>query len=259
MDPNADVAKSADVRRASSSALLRLPIILSLILALIAGGILVGVVIAWFPIFLVPSELMAMFPPEPIARAREASIKQTAMLNATVALGILGVLMTVLLGAGEAAARRFADGTVARLVVGVVLGTAVACASAVVGQLLAQTLYTPEPSLSPIVLTFIVQACMLGLFGLGVGAALGFVAGGARTAGVVAMSGLIAGIVAAFVYPVASTFLTPSLQTEFVMPGGVLRGQKHTVGLVLYLGLLVVSLGLILPLASRGTSAKPAA
>jgi hypothetical protein len=72
------------------------------------------------------------------------------------------------------------------------------------------------------------------------------------------LSGLLAGIVAAFVFPVATTFLTPDLRTEVVMPGGVLRGQKHTLGLAMYLGLLVVALGLMLPLGSRATSRKRA-
>ena len=211
-----------------------------------------------FPVVDVPQKLTVMFPPPEIAVAHEASVRQKAMINAAVALGILGLLMSGLLGTAEAAARRFADGTVVRLIAGIVLATAVGCASGVVGQLLVQLLHTPDSAISPTVRTFIVQAGMLGLFGLGVGAALGFIAGGARTAGVVAVSGLLAGIVAAFVFPVATTFLTPDLRTEVVMPGGVLRGQKHTLGLAMYLGLLVVALGLMLPLGSRGTSRKRA-
>ncbi len=256
MDLHGDGALSANNQRTASSGLLRITTILSLILAILACGILAGVVIIGFPIFHVPAELTIQFPPEEIARVREASMRQTAMLNATVALGVLGFVMSLLFGMGEAAARRFADGTTVRLVPGIILATAMGCAGAVVGQLLVNLLHVPEGPLTPIVRTFIVQAGMFGLFGLGVGAALGFVAGGARTASVVAVSGLLAGIVAAFVFPVASTFVMPDLQTELVMPGGVLRGQKHTPGLLLYLGVLAVALGLILPLGSRGTKPK---
>jgi hypothetical protein len=256
MDLNGDGALSANDQRTPRSGLLRITTTLCLILAILACGILAGAVIIGFPIFHVPAELMVPFPPEEIAVAREASMRHVAMLNATVAMGVLGFLMSVLLGMGEAAARRFSEGTVVRLVVGIILATAVGCVSGVVGQFLVQLLHVPEGPLTPIVRTFLVQAGMFGLFGLGVGAALGFVAGGARTAGAVAVSGLLAGIVAAFVFPVTSAFVTPDLSTEVVMPGGVLRGQKHTLGLALYLGLLAVALGLILPFGSRGAKPK---
>ena len=95
MEPEVDAAESADLPQTPSSALSEpssagLALARSLILALAAGGIVACVVLAVFPLFTVPAELLAPFPPPEIAVAREASVLQCRMLNAIVALGSLG-------------------------------------------------------------------------------------------------------------------------------------------------------------------------
>ncbi|MCU0959960.1 MAG: hypothetical protein MUF48_07625 [Pirellulaceae bacterium] len=256
MESNTPVAVTADLQPGSSTSVLRLPTFVCVFLCLVAGGILIGLVNAMFPIVDVPAELLVRFPPPEIAVAREASIKQTNMVNAMAALGILGLLMSGFLGLGEAAARGFGGGTMRRLVPGMVLATGVGCLSGIVGQLLVQQLHSPDGDMAPVIMTFLVQAGMLGLFGIGLGAALGFVAQGVSGVGTVMVSGLLAGLLAAFFFPVVSTFAAPDLHTEVVMPGGVLRGQRHIVGLVLYIGLIVIAWGLIIPLGNRRRGAK---
>ncbi len=256
MEPEVDAAESADLPQTPSSALSEpssagLALARSLILALAAGGIVACVVLAVFPLFTVPAELLAPFPPPEIAVAREASVLQCRMLNAIVALGSLGFFMSLLMGTGEAAVRRFSGGTIGRLVAGVVLATIVAGLSGALGQFLTQQLATVK-SLVPIARSSLTQACMLGLFGAGVAAAVGLVVGGGRTARLNIVSGLMAGILVSFLFPVVCALALPNLQTEVAIPGSGTVGvdHKNAMGLVLYIGLIVVMLGALIPLGN---------
>jgi hypothetical protein len=230
---------------------LRLHPLLFLMVAIAAGAAFVGVCQTAFPIFHFPEELLVYEPPPEIVAAQRVASSRVHVLNATVALGILGLLMAALLGAGEAAARRFERRALIGLVVGTVLGTAVGCLSGLLGQALMEQLRFVR-ALAPITQTTLAQICTLGMFGLGVGAAVGAARGSRRRLLTFVGAGAVSGVLAGLLFPVACAFVLYGVETEGVtIPGGVLGGRSETWGLVLWMGLLVAAVGLIVPLVTR--------
>lgn len=262
MQPEIDAAEFVGQSQSSSSAASQptsvgIAMVRTLILALVAGGIVAAIVMVAFPIFEVPAELMASYlppaiPPPEIAMAHKASVLQCRMLNAIMFLGSLGFFTSLLLGAGEVAIRRFSGVTIVRLVVGVVFATLVAVLGAALGQFLTQQLLVATFSV-PMTRTFLAQACMLVLYGAGIAAALGLVAGGVRAAGANVVAGVMAGIVVAFLFPVLCSFVLPHLDTEVAIPGlgAVGPAEKHILGLALYIGVIALVLAVLIPLGNR--------
>ncbi len=256
MDPEVDAAEIVDPSPTSSSAKSQpssagLALVRSLILALAAGTLAAAVALTVLPLFDVPAELRVPFPPPEIAVAREASTLQCRLLNAVVFMGSLGFFMSLLMGVGEAAVRRFSGGVVGRLVAGVVLATIVAGLSGALGQFLTQQLFVAKFSV-PVTRTVLAQACMLGLFGIGVAAAVGLVVGGVRGAGTNVVSGLMAGILVAFLFPLICSLMLPNVHTEVAIPGAgsVREAEAHLVALAFYLLMITVTLGVLIPLGS---------
>jgi len=263
MAPTASADESVDAAptppQTNGGTELRLHPLLFLVVAIVAGAAFLGVCKTAFPIFQFPEELLVYEPPPEIVAAQRAASSRTHVLNAAVALGILGLLMAALLGAGEAAARRFDRGALIGLAVGTVLGTAVGCASGLLGQALMEQLRLVR-SLVPITQTTIAQICTLGMLGLGVGAAVGAARGSRHRLPAFAGAGAVSGVLAGLLFPVACAFVLYGVETEGVtIPGGVLGGRSETWGLALWTGLLVAAVGLIIPLVTRDkTSAAPA-
>lgn len=257
METTADADDGADAARTPSETTSResqpgLPPVLFLVVAIAAGAAFFGVCKAALPIFRVPQELLVPMPPPEIAVAREAALSKARVLNATVALGVFALLTGGLLAAGEAAVRRFDGGALMRLGVGAVLGTALGCLSGLLGQFLMEQLQFVE-SLVPITRTTIVQACTLGMLGLGVGTAVGLGAGGRRRAFTCVGAGVLSGILAGVLFPVACAFLMHRAKMEGVaVPGGVIGGRIESWALALWVGFFVVAAGLFIPLVTRG-------
>jgi hypothetical protein len=255
MDTNAD--QSADAAQtppeaAGTGAGPRLHPVLFLVVAIVAGAAFFGISREIFPIFHVPGELLAPFPPPEIAVAREAAMSKARMLNASVALGIFGLLLGGLLGASEAAARRFGPGAWTRLVWGVLLGTGLGCLSGLLGQFLMEQLRYAH-SLVPIARTTLAQMCALGTLGLGVGMAAGLGAGGRRRLLSYAGAGAFSGILAGLLFPVVCAFLMHRIKVEgIIIPGGVLGGRIEPSGLALWIGCLAAAVGLLVPWVTRG-------
>ncbi len=257
MAPTANSDESADAARTPpqttiGGAELRLHPLLFLVVAITAGAAFLGVCRPVLPIFYVPEELLVYEPPPEIVLAQKAASSRADLLNATVALGIFGLLMASLLGAGEAAARRFERRALIGLAVGTVLGTAVGCMSGLLGQALMEQLRLMR-SLTPITQTTLAQICTLGMLGLGVGTAAGAARGSRRQLLTFAGAGAASGVLAGLLFPVACALVLYGVETEGVtIPGGVLRGRSETWGLVLWTGLLVAAVGLIIPPVTRG-------
>jgi len=257
-DESADAARTPP-RTTSGGTELRLHPLLFLVVAIAAAAAFLGVCKTVFPIFHVPAELLVYEPPPEIVAAQKAASSRAHVLNAAVALGILGLLMGGLLGAGEAAMRRFDRGALMGLAVGAVLGTAVGCLSGLLGQSLMEQLLFVR-FLVPIARTTLGQTSTLGLLGLGVGAAVALAAGGGRRLLTFAGAGALSGIFAGMLYPVTCAFVMYRVETEgATIPGGVIGGRSETWGLALWVGFLVAAMGLIIPLVTRRkTSAAPA-
>ncbi|HID76939.1 MAG TPA: hypothetical protein EYP56_13205 [Planctomycetaceae bacterium] len=228
----------------------RLPRSLYLVLGIAAGAALFGICEAVFPIFHAPGELLVPFPPPEVAVAREAALSKARMLNAVAALGTLGLLLGGLLGIGEAAARRFGEGALKRVPVAAVLGVALGGAAGIVGHLLTEGLGAVQ-ALTPLGRTTVVQAVMLGVFGGGVGASVGLVAGGRRSLLSGCAAGVAAGVAAGLLFPVVCSLLMHRVKTEVVIPGGVVGGRREPVALALWIGFVILALSLVIPLARR--------
>ncbi len=264
MAPTANSDESADAARTPpqttiEGADLRLHPLLFLVVAITAGAAFLGICRLVLPIFRVPEELLIYEPPPEIVLAQtEASIR-AHVLNATVGMGILGLLMAGLLGAGEAAARRFERRALIGLAVGTVLGTVVGCMGGLLGQTLVEQLRLTR-SLVPITQTTLAQICTLGMLGLGVGTAAGAARGSRRRLLTFAGAGAASGILAGLLFPVACASVLYGVETEGItIPGGVLGGRSDTWGLVLWTGLLVAAVGLIIPPITRGKPSPVAA
>lgn len=226
-------------------------------LSLVASAIVIVFVMVVFPIFTLPPELEIGFPPPEITAAREARMAEIRIQHAAIVLALFGFLASLLIGLGEAATRRYSRQALTGLVAGVLLATIVGAASGVVGQLLMQTIGSME-RIVPVASAFVAQACMLGLVGAGIAAAVGLVTGGVSAAVNNIVSGLMAGILVAFLFPFISTLALPHIRTEVLLPGAGTVGmaQKNLVGLTLYVGLIAVALGLLIPLGSRPKKKK---
>ena len=82
------------------------------------------------------------------------------------------------------------------------------------------------------------QVVMLGLLGLGVGLALGIPRRHVRKIAAAAIAGALGGLLAAVLYPVATSLLLPSAGTDLLIPAGT--GNR-----VLWLGISSGVLGLV--------------
>ncbi len=227
------------------------------LLALVAGAIAGGIAWAALPIFRVPSELEIPFPPEGISAQREAARLHCRLLNSVVFFGTFGFLLSAIMGGGEAAARRLSGGAAARILAGVILGTVIGCLAGAAGELLNQVLPGKE-QLVPIAKTVMAQGATLALLCAAVAAAVGLASGGVAAARSNVVSGILAGILVAFLVPVLFSLALPNVDTEVAVPGAatVAKTQKHLGALVVYLGMICVTLGVLIPLGSRPRRAK---
>jgi MFS family permease len=88
--------------------------------------------------------------------------------------------------------------------------------------------------------TVVVQMTMLAVLCGGIGLALGTLTARAGSAFTHLLGGVLAGVFAGMVYPIAAAYLLPTAQTEHVIP----RGTGAT---LLWFGLTAVLLGLVVP------------
>jgi hypothetical protein len=97
---------------------------------------------------------------------------------------------------------------------------------------------------------------MLGVFGFGIGTALGMVVGSRRAWSTCAITGALCGTVAGALFPLSMSFLMHRAKTEIIIPGGVLEGRRELVAFALWVGYLTVALGLLMPLVAKGQLGK---
>ena len=236
-------------------AALRLHPLLYLLAAIVAGAAFFGIYQAVFPIYRVPKDLLQMFPSEEDAAAREVAFNWARAIHAAISLGTLGLLLGGLLGAGEAATRRFAGGTLARLVAAAILSTALGCLGGLLGSYI-WIRTVPFHLDHQLGWAMVSQICMMGLLGIGVGLAVGLVIGRGRTLLSAAVAGSAAGVLAAILFPIVFGLLLPHVATDVVIPdgsGGIFGcvSQRGLFGLIGWIGFPVVAIGLILPIVNR--------
>jgi hypothetical protein len=228
------------------------PLALVLLLSLAAGGVIVGITMSVFPIFSIPLELQVPEPSAEIMAAYQAKVAEVRMMHSVVFFCMLTVIMSLLVGAGELMSRRFAGSAFLGLIAGLLLAAIVGAASGAFGHTIFKSIGSFE-GLTPIIRTFLVHASILALCGAAIAAAVGLVSGGVSGAVNNIASGLMAGILVAFLFPVVTSFALPREQTEVMIPGAGMVGvaDQSLPMLGLYVGMIVVALGLLIPLGNR--------
>ncbi len=191
-------------------------------------------------VFSIPAELARITPsdsPETVQQREEARQKAN-LQNATFALGCIGVLVGGSLGIGVGIARR----SWTRLLAAAIACALVAGLFGALAGLVGQFTYLackPESQPMPLTGTALIHAVTLATLGLGVGLGLGPFMGRIRAAGECLLAGLAGALLAAMAYPVLTALLTPTAQTEWVVP--VEAGSR-----LLWIGLTSGLLGLII-------------
>jgi hypothetical protein len=193
----------------------------SLLIALLAGGIAWTIVLAADPVFLIPEELRELPTPVPpeLAVQQEAAAHKAALHNAMLILGVLGASVGGGLACGEGLVRRSSR----RAAIGALVGAAAGAILGVLGAWLGQVVmskYGLVDAGTGLDRTIRVQAAMLASLGLGVGLGLGLTSGQLRRLFSACLAGVLGGGLAALLYPIAAAVLLPNAQTESLIPGG---------------------------------------
>ena len=218
-----------------------------LFLALFAGAVFWAFLRFAHPIFQVPQKYYARFgdPAETYDALRvvQADVDRR---NAMVDLGVFGLLIAGALALGESVARR----SVKPLFPVVPIGAGLGCLAGLAGSM-AHASTVSSVAMPGVADTIKVHTVLLGLLGLSVGLALGISAWSIRTGLTATVAGLLAGLFAAVLYPMAMGLLAmfvPALSTYNFFP-------TQGVSCVAWIGLTAGLLGLIIPGVAR--SPKP--
>lgn len=220
------------------------------LLGLSAGVIFAVVCIAVFPIFRLSLRLAAPFPPPAVAIEREQTIARNNMLNGAIALGMLGALVSGIVATGEAQTR----GQLGRRWLAIAAGAVLAAGCGVVGGLAGhqvQTLLAELDAIPPLGRTVLVQMVTLAFLGVGIGGAVGLVAGGWHQAISRLPLGGAAGLLAGLLFPIVCSLVAARIKTEVIVPGGVVGGRSEWIGLAIWTGLFILVLGFVLPMQTR--------
>jgi hypothetical protein len=206
-----------------------------------------------------------MFPSDEDAVLREKEKNRARVVHASTVIGGLGLLMGALMSVGEAAKKRFPQGAVVRALSGAVLAALSGGLGGLLGSLLMIQL-VPDQDISPMARTILAHSVMLGMLGIGVGLAIGLIVGVGAPKIITssAGAGLVAGVLAAVLFPIVIGLLIPSIPTDAIIPddsGGVFGcvSEKGTWGVALWLGFAAVAISLVPWIVNRGAARTAAA
>lgn len=212
-----------------------------LVLSLVAGGIAWALIGNFDSTFKVPKEFEVpnIGSPEAMFVAHNAAKRIVDRKNAALCMGMFAALTAVMLGLGEAVARR----SIKPVVIAPPLGAAVGAAAGLAGSI-AHEYTVAAVGRADIVHTVGEQALMLGLYGFAIGLAMGVLTGSLRAMAAVSLGGAMAGALAGALYPVAISILMPAVNTESLLPITQLSR-------LLWIGLAAGLVGLLIPMSGR--------
>ena len=220
-------------------------------IAAFLGGLLTwAILMAILPVFAMPEELANLEPPQPPEKvaAQELAMATANGQNAILALAILALVLSVSLALVEAWRRSALVSAVWRCpssgAIAAVFGAGAGLLGAVVFASLKDT-----SGLSPLAKTIAVQGAMLGFFGLGIGISVAFPYARLRLLLQCAGGGVLGGLLAALIYPIAVGYLLPEAQTERVLP-------KDGTILLILISFVTVLITLVLTGLGKKTKAR---
>jgi len=200
---------------------LLLPPIPGLILAGFAALLVWGVLEVMPPVFELSErlrELSGNAPEEQQKEKQDASLaasNNNAVLSLLMLTSTLGLFLTV----AEVKLRRPGSRAIWGGLLAILIAGVFAVGGAILAGMLAGSPALPE---DPLIRTTVVQSVMFGLAGLGVGAGVAFAATlpifRPRLLAICLTGGLIGGLLAGLIFPIASSILLPNARTEVLMP-----------------------------------------
>lgn len=214
--------------------------------ALLAWGLL----IALYPVFEVPSELFVDQPNAAQAAALQAAQDKISLRNSVFVLGLFGALLAGAMAVGEGWARRSGKMALAGFLGCGLAGALFGGFAAWAGESVCHYARLPGQPTIDLEGTVVVQMTMFAVLGGGVGLALGCLTRHVGSTFSRLLGGVLAGVFAGMVYPIAAAYLLPTAQTEQIIP----RGNAAT---LLWFGTAAIFLGLVVPeMKIRRTPAK---
>jgi hypothetical protein len=234
-------------------------VICGLFIGLIVGGVMWYLIWHFEPNsrerqpFRIPGEVLAkaegyVVPPREIRDEINKHATRVAIMNDMFFIGAFGLLLAGALTLANGLYRRSILLALLGTVCAACLGAVIGCAAGAAGHIAFNELPS-RTGLSPLAITIVGQSIMLSILGIGTGLAFALLARqGWRTLNFVAF-GLIAGVLAAIVFAVAASLVTPDAGTYAALPDQLGQGR-------LLWGLVVGGiLGLLIPAAAN--PAKP--
>ena len=206
---------------------------------LVSSAIAFVIGLQFFPVFGPPAELLIPTPPPEIAVAREASFWRCRLANSQILIS--GVLAVIAGGLWASFAGRIG---VVPFLKGALSASAICAVGVFLAHLVMETRVDPDFEMYRTVAS---QVVMMAFLGLGLGVALGWGQGSKHSISQYGLNGFVAGIAAALAFIViASLFLSDS-QTDVLVPGGILLGNKDPVLLAVWFGVMALVFTLIIP------------
>lgn len=231
---------SSELASAPQKSVSRLALFGSILLSSVVAGV-IGLQL--FPLFEPPEKLLIPTPPPEIAVAREASFWKCRLANSQVLIaGIFAVL------AGGLWAVSLGRKSPVTFLKGAVSASAICAAGVFLGHLIMEIRVEPNYEMYKTVAS---QVVMMAFLGLGLGVALGWGQGSKPWIIQYGQNGFVAGIAAAVIYIAVTSLLLSDSQTDVLVPGGVLKGNKDPVLLAVWFSIMAVIFSLIIPKQSK--------
>ena len=221
------------------------------VLSLAAAVVTLAILQAFYPVFAIPTELSYLpsgAPPE-LVRAHKEAMLRAERNNTALFLAAFGAVLGGLLVIAESVKRRSCKMALIATPASVLLGGGFACAGAWIGHSIFEQ-YLAIDAVGDVVCSMKIQFAMLATMGSGLGLALGLTGGRLGTVASCMIGGVLAGSLAAVLYPFLAAVLLPMAGTDWPLPAGIMNRA-------LWLGLSASLMGLVIPgLGSRHSSRK---
>ena len=210
------------------------------IFAAIGGLLSWGLLLALYPVFDIPSELLTGEASATQVTDLASAEQEVSLYNSVVVLGWFGALLAGSMAVGEGWARRSWKMALAGLLGCGLAGAWFGGLAGWTGESVSQYAKLPGELVIDMEGAVVVQMTMFAVLGGGVGLVLGCLTRRASSTFTHLLGGVLAGMFAGMVYPIAAAYVVPTAQTDRIIP----QGNAAT---LLWFAVVSICLGLIVP------------
>jgi len=190
---------------------------IGLVAGLLAGAIMWLAYWAVFPVFQQSGAAPKMFPTQQDIDTQRAARVHVEIYHAVLFLGLLGMVLGICLAVGEFFCRRSRQGAARGVTVTGLSGALFGCLAGILGPMLHAHLKWSVQT-SPSTRAIVVHVLTLAVLGLGVGVGIGTIARQVRAAVRCSTYGLLAGLLAGFLFPLLTAVLLPPNNIDRIVP-----------------------------------------